>query len=56
MSASNFPELKDDTSELYEWAERVTPDEPYGVRFHLFELRRILDSLNSLINKYETFK
>ena len=53
MSANQFPELKEDASALYEWAERVTPDEPYGVRFHLFELRRALDNLNRLINQYE---
>jgi len=53
MSAGQFPELKEDASAFYEWAERVTPDEPYGVRFHLFELRRALDNLNRLINQYE---
>ena len=45
-----FPELKDDTAQYYQWAERIAPEEPYGVAFHLFELRRALDNLNEKIN------
>lgn len=48
-----FPELHEDAENYYLWAERVAPDEPYGVAFHLLELRRILNNLNELINKLE---
>lgn len=48
---SNFPELKKDAAEFYEWAERVAPNEPYGIDYHLHEVRRALDNLNELITK-----
>jgi len=48
---SNFPELKKDAAEFYEWAERVAPEEPYGIQYHVFELRRVLDNLNEAITK-----
>lgn len=53
MPEREYPELLEDAESLYLWAERVAPDEPYGVAFHLLELRRILTNLNELINKLE---
>lgn len=47
----NFPELKDDAAQYYKWAERVTPEQAYGISFHLFEVRRALDNLNQAINQ-----
>jgi hypothetical protein len=49
---SHFPELKDDVRAYYEWAERVAPkDEPYGIAFHIFELKRAIRNLNQAINQ-----
>ena len=47
----NFPELKDDAAKFYEWAERVAPEQAYGISFHLFEVRRALDNLNQAITQ-----
>ena len=45
-------ELKDDTREFYQWAEKQEqPTVAYGVQYYLFELQRALDNLNSYINQ-----
>ena len=46
-------ELKDDTREFYQWAEKQEqPTVAYGVQYYLFELQRALDNLNSYINQH----